>query len=280
MCLNKTLFFYVFLIFYINCLILQSLFPFHFPDLQIFTKNPRGRGAKPILKEDAELFKKICKEEKIEFVVAHCSYLLNFAKPLPKTHWSFIDIALDLKRITTLGGVGTVLHIGKRLELEYKIAEKHLAENILHILKITEKIGALLILENTAGQGSEMGTSFEELGSLYKKLKKHKRIKFCLDTCHTFAAGYNWKKGAQLVFKEFDKHIGIENLYCMHFNDSMKDVDSRRDRHDNIGKGFIGVKNLKSIALFAKKNNIPLILETPEKTITHEQDLKIVRSWL
>ncbi len=248
--------------------------------MQVFTKNPRGRGAKPILKKDAKEFKTICKKEKIEFVSAHSSYLLNFAKSLPKNHWSFKDIKLDLERVTLLGGVGSVLHIGKRLELDYEVAEKYLSENIFHILKITEKTGALLILENTAGQGSEMGTNFKQLASLYKKLKKHKRVKFCLDTCHTFAAGYDWTKGPNKIFKEFDKQIGLKNLVCMHFNDSMKEVNSKRDRHDNIGKGKIGLKNMKNIAMFAKKHSIPLILETPEKTITHEQDLKVVRSMI
>jgi deoxyribonuclease IV len=248
--------------------------------MQIFTKNPRGRAAKPLDAKVASEFKKYCKKNGVEFVVSHGSYLLNFAKPLPQNHWSIANLVDDLKRITALGGVGVVLHVGKHLELSYAVAERELVKNIKVVLKKTATLkNTKIIIENTAGQGTEMGTTFEALASLYKKLGKSSRIGFCIDTCHTFASGYDWKKGPEKVFKQWDKLIGIDKIDCLHFNDSLKGVDSRRDRHHNIGKGEIGIPSLKKIVQFAKKNTIPLILETPEKTLTHEDDLKVIRTW-
>ena len=248
--------------------------------MQIFTKNPRGRSAKPLDLKEAKRFQKYCKENNIVFVVAHGSYLLNFAKPLPQTHWSILDLVDDIGRITALGGVGIVLHTGKHLERQYSSALNELVKNIKVVLKKTEKYKKTkIIIENTAGQGTEMGTSFEQLKELYGKLKKHKRIGFCIDTCHTFAAGYDWNKGVEKIFKKWDRLIGINKISCIHFNDSLKEVGSRVDRHQNIGKGFIGVPALKKIALFAAVHNIPLLLETPEKTLTHADDLKVVKRW-
>lgn len=247
--------------------------------LQIFTKNPRGRAAKPLNRQDATAFKKYCKENGVDFVVAHGSYLLNLAKPLPANHWSIANLVDDLIRVDALGGTGVVLHVGKFLELPYATAEKELIKNILLVLKKTARLKTKIIIENTAGQGTEMGTTFELLAQLYKGLKKHPRIGFCIDTCHTFAAGYDWKKDPGKVFKQWDKLIGLDKINCIHFNDSMKEAGSKRDRHANIGTGCIGVPTLKKIAHFAAKKRIPMIIETPEKTRTHLDDLKIIKKW-
>ena len=148
------------------------------------------------------------------------------------------------------------------------------------LLKKTEKLHTtFIIIENTAGQGTEMGTTFEQLRDLYVKLGRHERIRFCLDTCHTFAAGYDFTKGPEKIFKTWDKLIGLDKISCIHFNDSLKEVNSRRDRHANIGKGTIGRAILKKIAHFAAHKSIPLILETPEKTLTHEDDLAVIKKW-
>ena len=249
--------------------------------MQIFTKNPRGRGAKPILKNDAEEFKKICKEKNIVFVVAHCSYLLNFAKPLSSSHWSIKDIISDLERINALGGKGVVLHIGKIKDHSYHDALNELIKNLNAILKKTVKLGNLIILENTAGQGSEMGHTIEQLAEVYAKMKKHKRIKFCFDTEHAFAAGYDWRDAGirEKTFKKFDTLIGLKNIVCFHFNDSLKEFGSRVDRHEDIGVGKIGLKALKEIAQFAEKRSIPLLLETPETKHSHKEDIGQIKDW-
>lgn len=250
--------------------------------MQVFTKNPRARaGTKKIAKKEALEFKRTCLEKKIKYVVAHCSYLLNFAKPLPQNHWSIKNLVDDLERIHLLGGVGVVFHVGKHLELDYKKAEKDLVKNLKVILKKTQKLNNFIILENTAGQGSEMGWTFEQLAEVYRGLGRHKRIKFCLDTAHSFAAGYDWRKTdkQEEYFKKFDKLLGLENISCLHFNDSLKPCGSKIDRHENIGTGFIGLKPLERIAKFAEKHSMPFILETPEKQITHKDDIKIIKQW-
>ncbi len=251
--------------------------------MQIFTKSPRSRMVKPIDPDDAELFKKYCKEYQIKHVVAHSSYLLNFGKPAGQVPWAVKDITLDFERLHMLGGHGVVVHIGKSLDGEREPAVRNVIENAKKIVDLTAKTGLQYILENTAGQGSEIGFRLDELGQIWKELKPFSpRIKSCLDTAHIWAAGYDisTQKGVEQTLKEYDELIGVDTLSCFHFNDSKKPLGSRVDRHDNIGAGTVGIKGLKAIAKFAEQKSIPFILETPEKDgKNHLDDIKIVKSW-
>jgi len=252
--------------------------------MQLFTKSPRSRMVKAIDPEDAELFKKYCKQYKIQHVVAHSSYLLNFGKPASEVPWALKDIVMDFDRLKSVGGHGVVVHIGKSLEGERAPAIRNVIENAKLIVDRTEKTGLQYILENTAGQGSEIGFQLEELGLIWKELKNFSpRIKSCLDTAHIWAAGYDigTRKGAEETLKTYDQLIGIDTLSCFHFNDSKKLLGSRVDRHDNIGFGNIALPGLKAIAKFAEKHSIPMILETPEKDgKTHWDDIKKVKEEL
>jgi deoxyribonuclease-4 len=144
--------------------------------------------------------------------------------------------------------------------------------------------GLQYILENTAGQGSEIGFRLDELALIWKELKTFSpRIKSCLDTAHIWGAGYDigTQTGAEKTLKEYDQLIGLGTLSCIHFNDSKKLLGSRVDRHDNIGRGNIGLEGLKAIAQFAEKHSVPMILETPEKDgLTHLDDIKKVKNEL
>lgn len=252
--------------------------------MQLFTKSPRSRMVKPIDPQDAADFKKYCKQYKIQHVVAHSSYLLNFGKPAGEVPWALKDILMDFERLHSLGGHGIVVHIGKSLEGERAPAIQNVIENAKLIVEKTQHLGLQYILENTAGQGTEIGFQLEELGQIWKALKNFSpRIKSCLDTAHIWAAGYDisTESGVKKTLKEYDELIGIDTLSCFHFNDSKKALASRVDRHDNIGKGSISIEGLKAIAKFAEKHSIPLILETPEKEgMTHFDDVKLVRSML
>lgn len=252
--------------------------------LQLFTKSPRSRQVKPIDPDDAEEFKDHCKHYNIKHVVAHSSYLLNFGKPIAEVQWALNDIKTDFQRVHAIGGHGVVVHIGKSLDGDRQEAINNVIENAKIVIEETKHTNLEYILENTAGQGTEIGFRLDELGQVWKGLKGFSpRLKSCLDTAHIWAAGYDisTKSGVEQTLKEYDQHIGINTLSCFHFNDSIKELGSRVDRHANIGKGLIGLEGLKTIAQFAEKRSIPLILETPEKDgMTHLDDVKIVKNLL
>lgn len=242
--------------------------------LQFFTKSPRGGKPKPIDPADAQTFQDTCKKNHIKYVIAHSSYLLNFAQSPHNISWALKDLMNDFERLALLGGNGVVVHIGKCLSCTREEAIHNVIENAKKVIDATEKCVSAnhqpleYILENTAGQGSEIGFQLEELALIWKGLKGFSpRLKSCLDTAHIWAAGYDisTEAGASKLLQEYEQLIGIKTLSCFHFNDSKKACGSKVDRHQNIGKGFIGLEGLKTVARFASQKNIPLILETPEE---------------
>lgn len=258
--------------------------------MQLFTKSPRGGSVKPLDPADVAAFKKLCAQHKIRHVIAHSSYLLNFAKPLEQASWIKENIMIDFQRLAALGGQGIVVHIGKALDGSRETGLQNVIENAKKVIHLTEKIladgshtGPLqYILENTAGQGSELGFRFEELAIIWKGLRGFSpRIKSCLDTAHIWGAGYDIGSTSAVakMFKEYDQAIGLDTLACIHFNDSKKPLGSKLDRHENIGAGHIPLEGLKAIAAYAEKNNVPLVLETPEVELTHLDDVKTVRGF-
>jgi|GEM_PF-170942 len=282
--------------------------------LQIFLKSPQFLSFCNITDEEAAETKEYIKRNNI-FLVGHCSYLLNFAKIQEykkeeiyeqkissaninnikeeiKTvtnkvgNWAVNSLVDDLYSIYKMGGYGVVVHIGKYVDLNKEIALNNIIKNIKQVIEtISYKINNIgtpyIILENTAGQGTEIGSNFEELFQIYDILGKNKKIKFCIDTAHAFSSGYNLKdeKEFDKFIEYFNKHAGISNIGLFHFNDSKKDLNSKVDRHESIGYGLIGDSSLKHIAEFAIKNTIPLILETPDKEVSHLDDINRVKSW-
>lgn len=263
--------------------------------LQIFLKSPQILTFCKIKDEEADKTKQFIVENNI-FLVGHCSYLLNFAKNQnftetddikKKGNWAVNSLVDDLISINKIGGYGVVLHTGKYTTNSKEESIIMIAKNIKKAiydlefkLKDYTKL-PYIIIENTSGQGTEIGTTIEELSEIYKLLDKNPRIKFCIDTAHAFASGYDIRTeaGFNKYIKKFDKLIGIENIGLFHFNDSKKDLGSRVDRHDSIGMGLIGEDGLKRIAEYAKNKTIPIILETPDKEISHLEDIKKVKNW-
>jgi deoxyribonuclease-4 len=196
--------------------------------------------------------------------------------------WPVDSLVSDIVKTHALGGYGVVLHIGKYLELEKKEAYKHLSTNLTQVLEMTEDEGIPILMETTAGQGTEIGFRFDELAEVYDSITQKDRVKFCLDTAHIFAAGYDIRTPEKVkeTFDEFDRLLGLDNLKLVHLNDSKKLFGSRVDRHANFGAddaniGNIGITEVAKIAL---SRNIPIVIETPEKEgRTHKGDLKILR---
>ncbi len=254
-----------------------------FTAMQIFTKNSNRWFAKPQTKDEIEKFKNRLSTSRIKFVVSHDSYLINLCAKNPeilrKSRDAFID---ELKRCELLGipylnfHPGT--HGGQGEEDGIKIIAQSL--NITHEKTPDYKVSSML--EATAGQGTAIGYKFEHLKKIIDLIEDKGRMTVCIDTAHIFAAGYDIKnrKNYDKVIKDFDDIIGLERLKCFHINDSKKELGSRVDRHEHIGKGFIGKEGFRNIMQDRRLANVPKILETPKgkECLEDLENLKILRS--
>lgn len=233
----------------------------------LFTKNQRQWKAKPLTDKSIDLFKKRCQEYdfSMDAIIPHDSYLINLGHPekdkLKKSRDAFLD---ELQRCEQLG-IGLLnFHPGSHLT---KISEKEclkiIAESINEALSKTNFVKA--VIENTAGQGSNMGYRFEHLAEIIDQTEQKERVGVCIDTAHAFAAGYDLStdSGFDDTFQQFEQIVGFEKLYAMHLNDSKKELGSRVDRHESLGDGLIGITPFKRIMGDPRFDGIPLILETP-----------------
>ena len=248
--------------------------------VQVFLKNPRGRIGKEMDFNDAKEAKKYLIDNDM-FLVGHCSYLLNFVKPYNDNPWAVESLIDDMVRVEKLGGTGIVLHIGKLLKFDKKEAFENIVFNINKVLEKTPK-NTFVIWENTAGQGTEIGFKIEELCELYNMFADKSRIKFCLDTCHAHAAGYDLstKEGVNDFKNKFDELIGWDEVVCIHLNDCKKKSGCRVDRHEDIGFGTIGDVGISEIVKLAYSTFKPLILETPTRDINYIEQIEKVKRFI
>ncbi len=241
----------------------------------LFTKNQRQWVSAPLSEKSIDLFRQRCEEfgYTAQQILPHDSYLINLGSPekeaLEKSRTAFID---EMYRCQQLGLDRLNFHPGSHLN---KISEeeclKKIAESINIALDKTE--GVVAVIENTAGQGSNLGRSFYQIKYIIDRVEDKSRVGVCIDTCHAFAAGYDirTKETFEQTFAEFDEIIGFNYLKGMHLNDAKKDLASRVDRHDSLGKGFLGNKLFEMIMKDSRFDNIPLILETPNEEIWAEE---------
>jgi len=256
--------------------------------MHLFAKSPRSANLRGEYKADAKIAREFFEKSPLEYAVIHAGYVLNFGKPVKKEDIVFRNIIEDLHIAEALGIDGVVLHMGKHTDTDPATSRDLFIQNIVEIVTSTKHLKAKLLLENTAGQGSELGYLFNDFGSMFRamqdKLGDDPRLGVCLDTEHSFAAGYDWTvpTKAKTAMKEFDTEVGLGYLQCVHFNDAKPLCGSRRDRHEDIGVGNIGHTGLKNfIDLLNKesKRSIPLLLETPEVAATYAEQIKMVREW-
>lgn len=219
-------------------------------------------------------------------VVVHANYMLNFCNPEDSyIHKSAVKLLInDLTESVILGAIGVVIHMGKKLDMDEEVALNNYVKGIKNVLKNTP-VNSTIILETGAGQGSEICTSIFGLNKLYNKFtkKEKQRIKFCIDTCHVFASGYDLGNPDYVdIFCELiENMLGWENIACIHFNDSKCPVNCKKDRHADIGKGLIGVDGLKHFFKFCYNKNVPIVLETPcENNFTRADQITLVKSWI
>lgn len=241
----------------------------------LFTKNQRQWFSNPLTKASIKLFRENC--EKFDFkpyqILPHDSYLINLghpeAAPLEKSRESFLD---EMQRCEQLGLDRLNFHPGSHLNsITIEECLKRIAESINIVLDKTK--GVTAVLENTAGQGTNMGHTFEQLRVIIDNVEDKSRVGVCIDTCHAFTAGYDVKspEGFKTTFDKFHEVIGFEYLKGMHLNDSKKELGTRVDRHENIGTGFLGEETFKILMNDERFENLPLILETPEESLWEEE---------
>ena len=235
----------------------------------LFTKNQRQWVSKPLTEESIRLFKENCAKYDFqpEYILPHDSYLINLGHPEPegleKSRAAFLD---EMQRCEQLGLKLLNFHPGSHLnKISVEDCLSLIAESINITLEKTKEVTA--VIENTAGQGSNLGNEFWHLKYIIDRVEDKTRVGVCLDTCHTFTAGYDLLEDYEKVFNEFEEVVGFQYLRAMHLNDSKKALGSRVDRHDSIGKGFIGFPFFEKLMRDPRFDNMPLILATIDETL-------------
>ena len=251
--------------------------------IQIFTKSSRQWASKPYSKEEIEQFHINRKETGIGAVVAHDSYLLNMGSPdgalRARSIAAFID---ELERCEVLGVTNLIAHPGAHVGAGELDGIKTIAKSLDEVHKACPGYRVKVTLEITAGQGSNLGYRFEQIGNMIDATRESDRLRVCFDTEHAFAAGYDirTREGYERTFDEFDEAIGIKLLAAFHLNDSKKEFNSRVDRHEHIGKGFIGVEAFRMLVNDRRFWGLPMCLETPKGPDLKEdrENLELLRS--
>lgn len=248
----------------------------------LFTKNQRQWVAPALTSKSITAFRKNC--EHYGFtpaqILPHDSYLINLGHPEPeglnKSREAFLD---EMQRCEQLGLDRLNFHPGSHLnKIDIESCLKTIAESINIALDKTK--GVTAVIENTAGQGSNLGHTFEQIAYIIDYIEDKSRVGVCIDTCHSFAAGYDLsnKEGFEKAFEHFNSVIGFKYLKGMHLNDAKKGLNSRVDRHDSIGNGELGIETFKLLMKDTRFDNIPLILETPNEQIWREE-IEMLRAW-
>jgi deoxyribonuclease-4 len=235
--------------------------------IQIFTKSSRQWAARPYTEEEIGQFKINRKKTGINSVIAHDSYLLNLGSPDSALRIRSIAAFIDeLERCEILGVSNLIAHPGAHVGTGEAAGIKTIAKSLNEVHTACPGYNAKVTLEITAGQGSNLGYRFEQIASIIDATKQSDRVRVCFDTEHAFAAGYDirTKEGYERTFDEFDDAIGIDLLAAFHLNDSKKEFNSRVDRHEHIGKGFIGVEAFRLLMNDERFWGLPMCLETPK----------------
>ncbi len=257
--------------------------------IQIFTKSNRQWAAKPLTDDDLNTFKETRKEIKsIWPIFSHTSYLINLGAHNQETLQKSIDsMEIEINRAESLGLEYIVLHPGTATGKEDGETEedalKRIANNLNILFNKTSDCKSIVCLETMAGQGNNVGYKFEHLKFIIDQIKDKNRIGVCFDTCHVFAAGYDFltEKSYNKMWDEFDNIIGLKYLFIFHLNDSENELGSRVDRHTHIGQGKIGKKPFRFFLNDELFNEYPGILETPKSskdTANDIMNLKVLRS--
>ena len=246
----------------------------------LFTKNQRQWVSAPLTPKSIEQFKQRCAEGGFDarYILPHGSYLINLGNPdeeaQQKSRAAFVD---EMKRCEQLGLKLLNFHPGSHLnKISIEECLDRIAANINLALSMTS--GVTAVIENTAGQGSNLGNRFEEIRYIIDRVEDKSRVGYCIDTCHTYSAGYDIVGDYEGVFTKLDEVVGLEYLRGIHLNDTKKALGSRVDRHESIGLGLLGEDFFKRFMRDSRFDNVPIVLETPDESRWAEE-IALLRSY-
>ena len=244
-----------------------------------FTRNPRGGRTKPVIPEDVSALRGHLEREEFGPLVAHGSYTMNLCSASEQTRMNGLDmLAQDLQRMELLPGNLYNFHPGAHTGQGTETGIRQIADALNQVLM--PDMQTTVLLETMAGKGSEIGGSFEELREIIDRVTCRDRLGVCFDTCHTWDAGYDVVNDLDGVLQRFDDVIGLARLKAVHFNDTKNDRGSHKDRHEKLGRGFLGMEAMRRIALHPALAGLPFILETPNDDEGYIEEIRTVQSWL
>lgn len=246
--------------------------------VQLFTKNNNQWRAKPIAETDIEQFQAAVNDAGIQHTLSHASYLINLASPKEELREKSIDaMIVELERADMLGIPYVVFHPGSFTTSDEETGLNAIIESLNKILLATNSLTTIPLLENTAGQGSNLGWDFNHLGTIIKGVDEPDRVGVCIDTCHAFAAGYpmDTEENYEQTIEQMKRGFGIRKIKAFHLNDSKKPLGSRVDRHEHIGEGEMGLEPFKQLINDKRFKKIPMYLET-EKGERDGEDLDVM----
>ncbi|MDZ7294736.1 MAG: deoxyribonuclease IV [candidate division KSB1 bacterium] len=251
--------------------------------IQIFTKNQVQWKAPPLSEEEIAAFKEEFARSGLACVVVHDSYLINLASPDEATRRRSLEgLVSELIRAEQIGAPYLVMHPGAHMGEGEEKGLRRIAQGVSEALGASGTQRVVVLYETTAGQGSVLGYTFEQLASLMEMTSPRSRVGVCLDTCHAFAAGYELRsaEGLDKTLETFHRIIGLEHLRVMHLNDSRKGLGTRIDRHEHIGKGEIGLEGFRILLREKRLQHLPMLLETPGGEKDFAENLKTLRELL
>jgi deoxyribonuclease-4 len=235
--------------------------------VQIFVKNQRQWAAPPLHDEDVRAFRAVRRSSRVRSVFAHASYLINLASPDPAAWQRAVSFFTDeLERAEALGLACVAIHPGSHLGTGAEAGIDRVARAVAEVLRRTRGYRVRVALENTAGAGGSVGRTFGELGALVKRLGGARRVGVCLDTCHLFAAGYDIRTpaGYDAAMAECAREVGIARVLAFHLNDARAPLGSGLDRHEHIGRGYLGLPAFRLLLNDPRFTDVPKVLETPK----------------
>ncbi len=248
--------------------------------IQFFSRNPRGWKYSSLNKKEAEEFRVAVQSFKLSPVFLHMPYLPNIASSKSKFYKRSIQsIAIDLQRAEQLGAQYLIIHIGHRMESSEDEAIEAVSQGINQAFEKV-KNSVTLLMENTAGQGSEIGSNFDQIRKIIDGVEENARLGVCLDTAHTFEAGYDLSTsdGLDKTLETFDRTVRLKRLHLLHLNDSKTPLGSRKDRHWHIGEGYIGLEGFRNLINHPPLKDLPGIMETPRKdTVEDLKNMEVIR---
>lgn len=244
---------------------------------QFFSRNPRGGKAKSVDEKEINEFNKLLRENDFEKIIVHAPYTLNLCSDKAETReFSESMISEDLKKMELFPGNLYNFHPGSRLKQNLDTAINQIAYSLNKAM--FEGMKTTVLLETMSGKGSEVGSRFEEIRGIIDRVNIKENIGVCIDTCHIWDAGYDIVNNLEGVIEEFDNIIGLEYLKAVHINDSMNERGSHKDRHELIGKGYIGCNAFAEIINHNVFKNLPFSLETPTDLKGHGEEIEYLKS--